>query len=118
MFSIWSRTMPFRQPKSKQHAGVLGCCMKKQVHVFYSGRVQGVGFRVTAEETAVRLGVVGWVQNLRDGRVELRAEADEKILVRFLKEMQIGPMRNFIKHVDVTWDDSTDDFDQFEIRYF
>jgi acylphosphatase len=92
--------------------------MRKRIHVFYSGHVQGVGFRVTAEETATQLDVVGWVQNLRDGRVELLAEADEKTLIRFLKEIRVGPMRNFIKQVDVTWDDPSDSFDHFEIRYF
>ena len=91
--------------------------MNKQVHAFYSGRVQGVGFRVTAEETAAQLHLVGWVKNLRDGRVELVAEGDEKALVRFLNEMRMGPMRNFIRGIEVTWSESTDDFEDFQIRY-
>jgi acylphosphatase len=91
--------------------------MKKRVHVFYSGRVQGVGFRFTVEETAKRCEVVGWVKNLRDRRVELVAEAEEKNLKEFLEEMRCGPMRNFIEDVEVTWSASTNDFDDFEIRY-
>jgi len=92
--------------------------MRKQVHVFYSGRVQGVGFRMTAEEAATRLDIVGWVKNLRDGRVELLGEGEEKTLIRFLKEIRVGPMRNFIHHVEVTWGSSTDGHQEFEIRYF
>ncbi len=49
--------------------------MKKQVRVYYSGRVQGVGFRFTAESIANDLGVTGWVKNSRDGGVEIVAEA-------------------------------------------
>jgi len=92
--------------------------MRKRVHVFYSGRVQGVGFRFTAEEIAKRCEVVGWVKNLRDGRVELVAEAEEKHLKQFLEEMRRGPMRNFIEDVEVAWSASTNDFKDFEIRYF
>jgi acylphosphatase len=91
--------------------------MKKHIHVLYTGRVQGVGFRFTAEESARQLGVVGWVKNLRDGRVELVAEADEKILAQFLNEIRTGPMRNFIKDTEVTWGTATNEFDEFEIRY-
>ncbi len=92
--------------------------MKKRVHVFYSGRVQGVGFRITAEETAQECGVVGWVKNLRDGRVELVAEAEEAILERFLKAIRSGSMKNFIEQVDVSWSSASDTFDEFEIRYY
>lgn len=91
--------------------------MKKQIHVVYSGRVQGVGFRFTAEEAAGRLGVVGWVKNLRDGRVEVVAEADERALTRFLEDLRTGPMRNFIRDVGVSWGAATNEFTEFEIRY-
>ena len=92
--------------------------MKKRIHAFYSGRVQGVGFRMTAEETAHRFGVVGWVKNLRGGKVELVAEADEGTLQRFLEAIQIGPMKNFIQHVEVSWSSASETFNEFEIRYY
>ena len=92
--------------------------VRQNVHVFYAGRVQGVGFRMTAEETAHRVGVVGWVKNLRDGRVELVAEGEKQLLARFLKALRHGPMENFISNVHITWSEATEAFDEFEIRYF
>ena len=92
--------------------------MRKRVHVFYSGRVQGVGFRLTAGETAHSLSVVGWVKNLRDGRVELLAEAEEETLTRFLEAIRTGPMKNFINQTDISWSGASGTFDEFEIRYY
>lgn len=54
------------------------------VQVFYSGRVQGVGFRYTTTEIARRFRVVGWVRNLSDGRVELWVEGDSAEVSEFL----------------------------------
>ena len=92
--------------------------MKKRVHVLYAGRVQGVGFRLTTEETAQDLGVVGWVKNLKNGRVELVAEAEQFILERFLDAIQTGPMKNFIQQADISWSAALETFDDFEIRYY
>ena len=90
----------------------------KRVHVFYSGRVQGVGFRMTAEEAAQEFGVVGWVKNLRDGRVELLAEGEPEILERFLRALRGGPMKNFIQQVELSWGHASEVFHEFEIRYY
>ena len=92
--------------------------MKKRVHVFYTGRVQGVGFRLTAEEIATACEVVGWVRNLRDGRVELVAEAEEAVLERFLEAIRFGPMKNFINQETISWSNASGTFDEFEIRYY
>ena len=61
--------------------------MKQQVRVYYSGRVQGVGFRFTAESVANELGVTGWVKNLDDGRVEIVAEAENDTLLVLLDKI-------------------------------
>ena len=92
--------------------------MQQRVHIFYSGRVQGVGFRMTAEETAKSLEIAGWVKNLRDGRVEIMAEAEETALERFLETIRTGPMKNFIQRAEVSWGDASETFDEFEIRYY
>ena len=90
---------------------------KRRVHVYYTGRVQGVGFRVTAEEVAEALEVVGWVKNLRDGRVELMAEADEATLEEFLRALRHGPMKNFIGEVQATWGQASNAYSEFSIHY-
>lgn len=52
--------------------------------VFYSGNVQGVGFRYTVSQIAERFAVVGYVENLADGRMHLLAEGAEAELDSFL----------------------------------
>jgi acylphosphatase len=52
--------------------------------VHYSGRVQGVGFRVTTASIARSFQVAGWVKNLRDGRVEVHVEGSESEVQSFL----------------------------------
>lgn len=53
-------------------------------HVYYSGRVQGVGFRFTARHLARAFDVAGYVRNLPDGRVELVAEGEPTEVAAFL----------------------------------
>jgi acylphosphatase len=90
--------------------------MKKQVHAYYSGQVQGVGFRFTAERLAEKLGVAGWVSNLGDGRVELRAEAKEDTLKDFLSQIN-GVFSRYIHDVEVSWEPATGEFKDFGVRF-
>ncbi|MFT3782163.1 MAG: acylphosphatase [Nibricoccus sp.] len=64
--------------------------------VFFSGRVQGVGFRYTALQVAKEFDVSGWVKNLTDGRVQLEAEGEPttvKAFVTALEERMHGYIR-------------------------
>jgi acylphosphatase len=49
----------------------------QRIHVFFTGKVQGVGFRQSVHDYAVELGLKGWVKNLEDERVEMVAEGNE-----------------------------------------
>ena len=78
--------------------------------------VQGVGFRFTAEDLARKFGVTGWVKNLRDRRVELVAEAEESELKDFLSQVE-QYFHNYIKDVDISWQEATGEFSSFDIRF-
>ena len=56
--------------------------------VYYSGQVQGVGFRATTAHIARSFAVTGWVRNLPDGRVQLVVEGDEGEVLRFLQAVR------------------------------
>ncbi|MDD3531720.1 MAG: acylphosphatase [Candidatus Shapirobacteria bacterium] len=55
-----------------------------RVHVFISGRVQKVGFRFFAQQKAQRLGLIGWVRNRLDGRVETEVFGEEEKIAKLL----------------------------------
>ena len=88
---------------------------RKRLHVFYGGRVQGVGFRWTVREVALGYEVTGWVRNLEDGRVELVAEGERAEIEAFQKAIPNAGLRRFIRETQSHWSDSTGEFRGFEI---
>ena len=68
--------------------------------VFYSGRVQGVGFRYSVKQIAAGYEVVGWVRNLADGRVELQAGGDRDEVDEFLAAIASSPLRHHVLHIE------------------
>lgn len=88
---------------------------KKRMQVFFSGMVQGVGFRFTAERLARRFSVTGFVRNLEDGRVEVTAEGEETSLTEFLTAIRESGMKNYIRDVEAHWSESQNCFSRFSI---
>jgi len=88
-----------------------------RVHVYISGMVQGVFFRVNTQRMAVRLGIRGWVRNLRDGRVEAVFEGEKDKVDEMLRWCRIGPEGAVILSVDFTEEPYTGEFQVFQIKY-
>jgi acylphosphatase len=78
----------------------------ERVVVFYSGRVQGVGFRVTVRRLACGYDVTGVVRNLPDGRVELVAEGTRAELEAFLAAIDESELSGFIAKKNESWQEA------------
>jgi acylphosphatase len=65
--------------------------MTKAIHARVSGFVQGVGYRQGCRQVARSLGLVGWVRNLDDGRVEVFAQGRDEAVNRLLDWVWAGP---------------------------
>ena len=69
----------------------------KRVHVYVSGQVQGVFFRVETAQRARALGLGGFVRNAPDGRVEAVFEGDAADVDAMVAWCRLGPP---LAHVD------------------
>jgi acylphosphatase len=89
--------------------------VEERRQVFYSGRVQGVGFRYTAQSTARSFAVTGWVRNLADGRVELAVEGKPAAVDAYLARIA-EIMGTNIRGVEQHVEKASGEFRGFEIE--
>jgi acylphosphatase len=81
------------------------------------GIVQGVFFRASTRDEAIRIGVGGWVRNLPDGTVEALFEGEKKKVEEILGWCYKGPPGAQVSEVNVFWEPYKGEFHQFDIRY-
>jgi acylphosphatase len=84
--------------------------------VYYSGRVQGVGFRYTARSVAGGFAVSGYVCNLPDGRVELVAEGEPRELAAFFADIR-DQLGGHILNEHCDSQAASGEFSGFDIRH-
>ena len=72
----------------------------KRIHVYISGRVQGVFFRAETQRTATSLKLTGWVRNMDDGRVEAVFEGEPDEIERMLDWCHQGPPASRVDRVE------------------
>ena len=90
--------------------------MQKQMHAFFKGMVQGVGFRYSTERIARKFQVSGFVCNCEDGRVELMVEGEEEELQDFLKAITHSHLGMFIRDKQVEWKEFENRWQRFEVK--
>ena len=90
--------------------------MNYRVHVFVSGKVQGVFFRSGTKEMAEYLGLSGWVRNLADGRVEAVFEGNKDDVAKMVMWCRKGPESAKVTGIEVIEEDHKGEFRDFLLR--
>jgi acylphosphatase len=101
--------VPIQPPASAPAAN------RRRLNIFYSGRVQGVGFRYAIKTVAAGFEIAGHVRNLPDGRVELTAEGARAELEAFRAAIRAEGLAGFIRDEEVSWSEMKSEFRGFEI---
>ena len=89
----------------------------RRAHLIIVGKVQGVFYRASAKDTAVALGLTGYVKNLPGGFVEIVAEGSPGKLNQFIDWCKAGPANAQVTDVKTTISPSIGEFDNFHIEY-
>ncbi|MAT97940.1 MAG: acylphosphatase [Anaerolineaceae bacterium] len=89
----------------------------KQLTAIVHGYVQGVSFRYYTRRAANRLGISGWVANLRNGNVKVVAEGEEADLQQFLAFLHEGSPAARVDRVEAAWAEAENAFQNFSVRF-
>jgi acylphosphatase len=87
-----------------------------RLHIWVTGRVQGVGFRAFVQHTAHSLGLNGWVRNVGYDHVETVVEGAPSILERFADIIRGGPGGSRVDDCRTEWETAAGEFTRFEVR--
>lgn len=86
------------------------------IHAIVAGRVQGVYDRASLRQEAVRLGLIGFVRNLADGRVEFFARGSALSVDTLVKWSRHGPPLAGVTGIEILHSQIDECFNDFEIR--
>jgi acylphosphatase len=85
------------------------------LHLYISGRVQGVGYRYATYSNARKLGLIGWVRNLTDGRVEVLLEGSEEQQEKMITWCYQGSAFANVTHIEIIRESLVNTSDSFSI---
>ncbi len=90
---------------------------KQRVHLFVTGKVQGVFFRQAMKVTAKKNHATGWVRNLKDGRVEAIVEGEDLDVSAVVEWCHAGPANARVEDVEIRNEKFKGEFAKFEVLY-
>jgi acylphosphatase len=96
-------------------ASAVGELVRARVRVM--GMVQGVGFRYFVRNTAVSLGLDGFVRNRSDGSVEVVAEGEQGLVKALIGQLRVGPRYASVEGIDIKWEEPKKDFSGFDYAF-
>ena len=88
-----------------------------RVRLFIKGRVQGVWFRDSTRQEALRLDVTGWTRNVPDGRVEVLAEGPAEKVRSLIDWCHQGPPLARVDRVEEALEEWNGEFKSFNIVF-
>ena len=91
--------------------------IQKRIHIFITGRVQGVFFRQSTRVMAIKNNVNGWIRNLDDGRVEIVAEGETQNIDNLVTWCKTGSANSRVDEFELLNEDSTGEFENFDVIY-
>ena len=90
---------------------------KTRLHVYFSGAVQGVGFRFATKRIAEQYEVTGFVKNLPNRQVEVVAEGDREVVESFISDIYSSSLSDYIRNIKKEWQPATGEYSVFNIEF-
>ena len=98
-------------------ANVQSITMKQLRHIHIHGKVQGVGYRFFATRVARRMGLKGWIQNMRDGSVEAMVEGEQQAIDDWIEELKEGPRYAEVTKIDQETKEFSGKLPDFDVKF-
>ena len=90
---------------------------KQRVRLFIKGKVQGVFFRQALKVTAKKNNVLGWVRNLKDGRVEALLEGEDENVSALVEWCHGGSANARVEDIEIKNENYKGEFSKFDVLY-
>lgn len=91
--------------------------MEVRAEIVVNGLVQGVGFRYFVMREAKKLDLNGFVKNLYTGEVLTVVEGEKEIVEEMINKLRVGPIHASVKNCKVDWQESKNEFTEFEVKF-
>ena len=91
--------------------------MEVRAEIIVNGLVQGVGYRYFVVRESKKLELNGYVKNLYTGEVVTVVEGEKAVVEELVKKLTVGPMHASVKSCKVDWQESKNEFTDFEVRF-
>lgn len=91
--------------------------MKEMRLIRIHGKVQGVGYRFFATRVARRLGLKGWIENMRDGSVEAAVEGEPTAIEDWIEELKEGPRYAEVTKIEQETKEFSGKLPDFDVKF-